>query len=243
MKTSARVGLALTAGYVLGRLHKMKWALALAALAGRRQLPGGSGGLLQQGAKLLTSSPEVSKLTEEMRGQLVEAGKAAALAAVSSKINSLSDDLRERTEAMRATSAGGDGGAAASDEKDVEDQRYRDEDRRRGEDERYRNEDERHGDEGRGAVSRPRRRRDEDIEGRDQAERVPAPRGESGRDRDSRPSRSREHAAADDRSGQRSRQDADENGPRREPAGSRSRGDGRSRPRSSTSRTEGEADE
>jgi hypothetical protein len=118
------VGLALAAGYVLGRSHKMKWALTLAAMAARGRLPGGAGGLLGQGAKLLSSSPELAKLTEEMRGQLIEAGKAAAVAAVSSKINSLSDDLRDRSDAMRAAGTGGKDGTAAGDEEDIEDERY-----------------------------------------------------------------------------------------------------------------------
>jgi hypothetical protein len=235
MKTGTRVGIALTAGYVLGRLHKMKWALAVAAFASRGRLPSGPGGLVQQGAKLLTSSPELTKLTDEMKGRLVDAGKAAAVAAVSNKINSLSEGLRERSEAMRAQGAGGNGGAAAGEEEEVEEERYRDEDRRRDEEERYRDED-------RAAQSRARRHRDEDIESRDQAERVPAPRRESDRARASRESRSREHPAADDRGGHPSRQDVEGNGPRSEPAGRGSRGDGRSRPRSTTSRTGGDSE-
>jgi hypothetical protein len=51
MNTGARLGLAVTAGYVLGRMHKMKWALAVAAMVGRGRLSSASGGLLQQGAK------------------------------------------------------------------------------------------------------------------------------------------------------------------------------------------------
>jgi hypothetical protein len=229
MKTGARVGLAITAGYVLGRLHKMKWALGLAALAGRKRLPGGSAGLLEQGAKFLASSPELAKLTEEMRGQLMEAGKAAAVAAVSSKMNSLSDDLRERSEAMRAASAGGKGGAAAGGEEEVEDERYRDEDRRYREEDRARD----HG---------PRRRRDEDVEQRDEAERIPAPRSESDRAPVSRGSRSRERPAADDRGDHPSGHDVEGDGPHKESAGSRPRGDGRSRPRSTTSGTGGDSE-
>jgi hypothetical protein len=222
MNTGARVGLAVTAGYLLGRFHKMKWALAVAALVGRGQLPGGAGGLVQQGAKLLTSSPEFNKLTDEMKGRLVDAGKAAAVAAVSSKIDSLSEGLRERSDAMRATRPGGTGGAAAGDEEEVEDERYRDEDRAAG--------------------SGPRRHRDEDVDGRDQAQRVPPPRDESDRARASRQSRSRERAAADDRGGHPSRHDRERDGARRESAGRQPRGDGRARPRASASRNEGDSE-
>jgi hypothetical protein len=221
MKTGARVGLAVAAGYVLGRLHKMKWALALASLAGRKRLTGGSAGLLEQGAKFLASSPELAKLTEEMRGQLVEAGRAAAVAAVSSKINSLSDELRDRSEAMRAASAGGNGAAAAERDEDVQDERYRDEDRRYGDEDRA-------GDHGQ------RRHRDEDLEGRDEAERIPAPRSEPDRAPVSRGSRSRERPAAGDRGDHPSRHYAAGDGPHGESAGSGPRRDGRPRPRSTT---------
>jgi len=149
MNTGARVGLGVAVGYLLGRSHKMRWALTLAAIAARGQLPGGKGGLLQQGAKLLSSSPELTTLTDEMRGRLVDAGKAAAVAAVSNKINSLSDGLRDRSDAMRSPSAGDSGSPAASDGTDVEDEEYREED---GE----------FSDRGRAAESRPKRQHAED---------------------------------------------------------------------------------
>jgi hypothetical protein len=111
MKTEAQIALAVTAGYVLGRFHKLKWAVALGTMAGGKRLASKRGGLLAQGTRLLESSPELSKLTDEMRGRLVEAGKAAAVAVVSRRIDSLSDTLRERSESM---SAGGK--RAATDE-------------------------------------------------------------------------------------------------------------------------------
>lgn len=225
MKSGARLGLAITAGYLLGRFHKMKWALGLAALAGRGRLPGGPGGLLQQGAKLVTSSPEFTKLTGEMRGRLVDAGKAAAVGAVSSKIDSLSEGLRERSDAMRA-SAGGSGGAPAGDEED--------------EDEEYRDKDERYRDEGPAADSGRKRHPDDADESHVPPPRSPAPSGESDRTRATRQSRSREGAARG-RAGHPSRDGGDGDGPRS--GGGRQRQDGgRSRPRSSASRTGGDSE-
>lgn len=229
MNSGARLGLAVAAGYLLGRFHKMKWALGLAALAGGRRLPGGPGGLVQQGAKLLTSSPEVTKLTDEMKGRLVDAGKAAAVAAVSSKINSVSEGLRERSKAMRDVSAGGTGGGAAGGEEDVESERDR------GEDGRYRDED-------RAADARRKRHPDDDDDSRDQAERVPAPRGESDRPRGGRESRSREERAAHGRGGHPSRHGG-EGDDARSGAGARQGQDGgSSRPRSSASRDGGDSE-
>lgn len=222
MNSGARLGLAVTAGYVLGRFHKMKWALAVAALVGRGRLPRGPGGLLQQGAKLLTSSPELTKLTGEAKGRLVDAGKAAAVAAVSSKINSLSDGLRERSDTMRAASAGGNGGAAAADEEDVDRERDRDE-------------HERHRDEDRAADSSRKRHPDEDDDSRVPAQRRPASRGESDRPRGSRESRNREDPAAHGRAGHPSRHGGEGDDARGDAAARQRQDRGRPRPRSSAS--------
>jgi hypothetical protein len=208
MNTGARLGLAVVAGYVLGRFHKMRWALTVAGLAGRGRLPGGSGGLLQQGVKVLASSPEVAKLTDEMRGRLIDAGKAAAVAAVSSKLDSLSEGLRERTDAMQATSTAGRAGAAR-DRYEREPQR---DERRR---ERY--EEDRYQDE----VPRPRRRPDEGDRDRGPAVRRSASRSESDRTRSSRQSPSSDDSAA--RSS--ARQGQDDRGSRPRSSASRTGGD------------------
>jgi hypothetical protein len=103
MKDGLKVALAVIAGYYLGRHHKLRFAfmLALAILAGRLRGEGAVGTILQQGGKILGSSPELGKITEKVRGNLIDVGKAAALRATSSQIDSLSDKLHERAEAMR----------------------------------------------------------------------------------------------------------------------------------------------
>lgn len=221
MNNGSRLGLAVTAGYILGKFHKMKWALALAALARRGRLPSGPGGLLQQGAKLLTSSPEFTNLTGEMKGRLVNAGKAAAVGAVSSKINSLSEGLRQRGDAMRNAGAGGNGGAAVGDEEDENGDEDGDGD------ERYRDED-------RAADASRKRHPDEDDEGHVPAPRRPGSSREPHGTRATGQSRDREDAARSP-----SRQSRDGGSPR-SGRGARQRQDGgRSGPRSSASRTRG----
>lgn len=111
MKAEAQVGLAVAAGYVLGRYHKGKWALALAAMGAGKRLPGPQGAVLEQGKKLLSSNPVVGHLTQEVREQLVGAGRSALTSAASRRIESFSDALRDRTEQMRGT-----GGDQAADE-------------------------------------------------------------------------------------------------------------------------------
>ncbi|MEU3920057.1 hypothetical protein [Streptomyces sp. NPDC029004] len=94
---NGQVALALTAGYALGRTHKMRWALALAGItaAGR----GLGAGRLAAGA---AKSPELSRLTHDVRDQLMSAGRKAVVATASNRIDSLSDRLQSRAESLRA---------------------------------------------------------------------------------------------------------------------------------------------
>ena len=101
MSTKLQIAFAVLAGYCLGRHRKLRMAAALAAagLAGRAR--GGEGGLLAQGVKALGSSPEIGQITDRLRGDLLEVGKAAAVAAASRQIDSLSGKLLDRADALR----------------------------------------------------------------------------------------------------------------------------------------------
>ena len=97
------VAAALGAGYLLGRSHKTKLALALAGVAAGKRLKAGAGPTGHAG-ELLKSSP-VEELIESLRGELVEAGKKAAVAAASKRVDSLSDRLQQRADSLRTTAA------------------------------------------------------------------------------------------------------------------------------------------
>ena len=109
MKSGTRVAVAVGAGYLLGRRRKMRMALMLSGAAMAGGLGGGvPGQLLRRGTKLLGSadvlgkvSPELGEVTGMIGGELLPVGKAAAKAAVSSRINALSDRVHERAEALR----------------------------------------------------------------------------------------------------------------------------------------------
>jgi hypothetical protein len=103
MKAGPRIVTAVAIGYVLGRTHKMKLAIALAGMMAGRQIATNPRELLQQGARIVASSPEVSKLSGEVRDQLIDAMKAAAVAAASNKIDSLGDNLSERAARLRSS--------------------------------------------------------------------------------------------------------------------------------------------
>ncbi|MEU4540976.1 hypothetical protein AB0G15_39700 [Streptosporangium sp. NPDC023825] len=101
MNNEVRIALAVAGGYLLGRRQKLRLAMALAAAGATGRLSSGQGDLLQQGLKVLSSSPELAKITESIRGDLVDASKAAAKAAVSRQIDSLSTRLHDRAESLR----------------------------------------------------------------------------------------------------------------------------------------------
>jgi len=97
MKCGARVALGVAGGYFLGRTKKMKLALMLAGMAAGRQA-GGPGALLGQGKNLLNASPELLRLTDEMKGRLFDAGKGAALAVATRQVEALTERVAGRVE-------------------------------------------------------------------------------------------------------------------------------------------------
>ncbi|MFD1521329.1 hypothetical protein [Pseudonocardia yunnanensis] len=120
MKCGARVALGVIGGYFLGRTKKMKLAMMLGGMAAGRKA-GGPGELLRTGSKLLNSSPELARLTEEVRGRLLEAGKGAALAVAARQVESLTDRVGKRVESL------GDVGVPRSKKREEPEDEYEEE--------------------------------------------------------------------------------------------------------------------
>jgi hypothetical protein len=109
MKCGIGAALAVGAGYVLGRRRKMRTAAMLAGATAVGGIGGLGGSALRRGVKALGSSellgnvsPQLSDVADKVRGDLVDAAKAAAVAAVTGRIESLTDSLQERTDNLRA---------------------------------------------------------------------------------------------------------------------------------------------
>lgn len=101
---SVKCGLALVAGYVLGRTKKAKAAIGLGLwVSGRNHH---AKDVLRDQAVRLARSAEGEQLINQIRGPAVEAGRRAAVAVYEAKLGRLTDALAERTE--RLTSALGD---------------------------------------------------------------------------------------------------------------------------------------
>ncbi|QYA99967.1 hypothetical protein I1A62_02190 (plasmid) [Rhodococcus sp. USK10] len=178
MTSKGQMAMAVGAGYMLGRTHKMKLALMLAGFGASRRFPGGSLGVLNEGRKLLADSPEVAKLGATVRKELMNAAKAAAVTAASQRIDSLNTRLQSGEDLL-----GGLGEAAGGKRKS---KRARDEEP----DDEY--EDDEDEDEG---ADEPG---DDDSEQTPRASRRPTPRRRSSAGGGSRPTRSRSRSSTKD---------------------------------------------
>jgi len=112
MKGGTQAAMAIGIGYLLGRRRKMRMATVLAAAAATGGLGGIGGAALKRGAKLLGSTemlskvaPQFGEIADTVRGDLLDAGKSAAAAAVNGRIESLTDSLHERAETIRNPAA------------------------------------------------------------------------------------------------------------------------------------------
>jgi hypothetical protein len=99
-------------GYFLGRTRKMKLALMLAGMMAGRQV-GGPGELLAQGSKLVSSSPELTRLVGDVRGRLLDAGKDAALAVATRQVESWADRVVGRPAGSAPPDEDGNGEGSA----------------------------------------------------------------------------------------------------------------------------------
>ncbi|MDF3313582.1 hypothetical protein P3H15_52835 [Rhodococcus sp. T2V] len=179
MTSKGQMAMAVGAGYMLGRTHKMKLALMLAGYGASRRFPGGSLGVLNEGRKLLADSPEVAKLGATVRKELMNAAKAAAVTAASQRIDSLNTRLQSG-EGLLGGAGKEKKSKRARDEEPDDDYEYEDEENTEVEDE---------GDDETG---------DDDSEQAPRARRRPAPRRRSSGGGGSRPTRSRSRSTTND---------------------------------------------
>ncbi|SCG57646.1 hypothetical protein [Micromonospora coxensis] len=121
MKSGMRIGLAVGAGYILGRRRKLRTALTLAAAVAAGRASRDPGQLLKRGGDLLNSSPQLANLGK-LGGPLASAGKAAATAAASSGIDAVSGRLRGSADALRRKSTGGAGPDETRDDESRDDE-------------------------------------------------------------------------------------------------------------------------
>ncbi|MFE4847386.1 histone protein, partial [Streptomyces sp. NPDC056689] len=99
MNDSTKIALAtaVAGGYVLGRTKKARLAFGVATYLAGRRFGLNPQQLLTQGMQKLGDVPGVGELNEQVRGQLLDAGRGALVAAADRSLVSLADSLHERT--------------------------------------------------------------------------------------------------------------------------------------------------
>ncbi|OIJ93677.1 hypothetical protein BIV24_11770 [Streptomyces colonosanans] len=95
------MGLAIGAGYVLGRAKKMKLALAVGTLVAGKRLQLDPRALARLVDEQLLNNPELKEIGDQLREDLRGVGSAASGALVEKQIEGLADRLHDRTERVR----------------------------------------------------------------------------------------------------------------------------------------------
>ncbi|MBT2365659.1 hypothetical protein J7E88_10085 [Streptomyces sp. ISL-10] len=114
--TKTMTGAALLSGYVLGRTRKGKVAIALATWTLRKKIDP------KKVSALVMGSPAVGELRDQIRDELLTAGKEAAATAVAARADRLADSLHERTLGMRQETSEGEKEKRGRRRQDVSDE-------------------------------------------------------------------------------------------------------------------------
>ncbi len=101
------MGLAIGAGYLLGRTKKLKMALAVGGLVAGKKLNLSPRAVADLVSQQLRDNPQFKELGDQLRGELQGVGKAASGALVERQISSLADRLHDRTAEVRGRLDGG----------------------------------------------------------------------------------------------------------------------------------------
>ncbi|MGW0758710.1 DNA primase [Streptomyces sp. NPDC002814] len=100
------LGLAIGAGYVLGRTKKMKLAFAVGTLVAGKRMQLGPRALADLVTRQLADNPQFKEIGDQLREDLRGVGKAASGAVVERRLDALADRLHGRTEQVRDRLAG-----------------------------------------------------------------------------------------------------------------------------------------
>ncbi|MGW4597574.1 DNA primase [Streptomyces sp. NPDC004457] len=129
------LGLAVGAGYLLGRTKKLKMALAVGSLAAGKKMNLSPRALAEQLNRQLLDNPQFKEIGDQLRQDLRGVGKAATGAMVERQMNSLADRLHGRTAQVRDQLSGASpaGSDEERDEEEGEDEEQEEHEGKRGE--------------------------------------------------------------------------------------------------------------
>src|SRR5262245_5401917 len=98
MNTTGKVAAAVASGYLLGRTKKLRLAITVGGLLAGKRLNTSPRALVAQATEMIEKNPELARLSDQVRGRLMAAGREAAVAAASNRLSRVSDSIRTRTD-------------------------------------------------------------------------------------------------------------------------------------------------
>ncbi|MEU9594271.1 hypothetical protein ACGF7W_29225 [Streptomyces sp. NPDC048219] len=107
--SKAALAAAMAGGYLLGRTKKAKLAFAVGSYLAGRRLGLSPGQMLSQQLGRLQLTPQFQELTDQVRGELLTAGRTAVTAAANRRLTGFADTLRDRTHALDGAGRRDDG--------------------------------------------------------------------------------------------------------------------------------------
>ncbi|MER7715665.1 DNA primase [Streptomyces flaveolus] len=126
------LGLAVGAGYLLGRTKKLKMAIAVGTMVAGKKLNLTPKGIAELVSTQLQNNPQFKEIGDQLRTDLRGVGKAASGAMVERQIDALADRLHGRTAQVRdqLSGVGSDDSRDSGDSEASEDSEYEDEEPR-----------------------------------------------------------------------------------------------------------------
>ncbi|MFE8948786.1 DNA primase [Streptomyces sp. NPDC007856] len=116
------LGLAIGAGYLLGRTKKLKMAVAVGSLVAGKKLNLGPGALATMARQQLRDNPQFKEIGDQLREDLRGVGKAASGAMVERQMGALADRLHDRTAHVRDELSGALPAVGSDEEPEDDDQ-------------------------------------------------------------------------------------------------------------------------
>lgn len=96
-QTKLTLAVAVVGGYVLGRTKKGRLALSVATYLAGRRFGLEPRQLAAEGMRRLGEVPQVAELQEQLRGEVLDAGRKAMTAAANRSMSTLAGSISERT--------------------------------------------------------------------------------------------------------------------------------------------------
>ncbi|GHH35856.1 DNA primase [Streptomyces candidus] len=106
MNNRLGLGLAVGAGYLLGRTKKLKFAFAVGTFVAGKKLQLSPKALMDLASSQLQNNPQFKELGDQLREDMRGAGKAATGAIINRQLSGLADKLHDRTLNVQDKAAG-----------------------------------------------------------------------------------------------------------------------------------------